>query len=133
MNRNERELPVRMHETDEKIVVVAPMPGLEPEDISISVEGNRLSLRGEERGPRQHDREMLVSEWTVGPYIRQIDLPVPVRGPMINATYGNGVLVVSLPKAPPGSQTTSASFSLRPIEATRGEHVGHHGKVPEPS
>src|SRR5690242_13409256 len=90
-------VPVRVYITDNRIMVVAPMPGLEPENISVTIAGDQVTLRGEERGPRQHAREMVVNEWTIGPYYRELVLPAPVQGARTNATYGNGVLVLAMP------------------------------------
>src|SRR5258706_10982733 len=90
-------VPVRMYTTDSRIMIAAPMPGLEPDDISVNVADAHVTIRGQERGPRQHERDLLLAEWTVGPYERQIELPRPVNGALANATYGNGVLVLALP------------------------------------
>lgn len=125
-------LPVRVYQTEERFMIAAPMPGLEPDDISITVHDGRIVLHGEERGPGQHEQDLLVAEWSVGPYRREVELPEPIEGPLVNATYGNGVVVVSAPKAT-GERSTSAHFQLRPIDATRGERVGHRGKEVRPA
>lgn len=125
-------LPIRVYRSDERVMLAAPMPGLEPEDISVTIHDDRVVLHGEERGPGQHDLDLLVAEWSVGPYHREVELPAAVDGALANATYGNGVLVVSLPKAA-GDSSTTAHFQLRPIAATRGERVGHRGKHVAPT
>ena len=98
--RNNSPVPVRMYQTDDHLVVAAPMPGLEPEYIAIviKVAPVQLTLLGDEREPRQHELDLLLAEWSIGPYCRELDLPYPVSGPLSNATYGNGVLVVSMPR-----------------------------------
>ena len=58
---------------------------------------------------------------------REIELPHPVDGTLTNATYGNGVLVLSMPKAESGRATTPAEFVLEVTEATRGGRTGHTG------
>ena len=78
------------------------MPGLEPQDIAIIINGDRVTMRGASRGPRQEQPELLVSEWTIGPYYREVSLPQPVNGVLTNATYENGVLVLSMPTLEPG-------------------------------
>lgn len=109
------------------------MPGLEPDDISVSVAGAQVTIRGQERGPRQHERELLLAEWTVGPYERQIDLPRPVNGALANATYGNGVLLLALPILASGQPSVRSEFVLDVIAATRGERVGHSGRDLRPT
>jgi HSP20 family protein len=126
-------LPVRMYQTKERLMLAAPMPGLEPSDISVTVEGDRIIIRGDERGPHQHERDMLIAEWTIGPYYREVDLIQPVNGALTNATYDNGVLVVSMPKMEPGQRGVPAEIQLEPVHATRGEHVGHTGRDIQPT
>ena len=91
-------VPVRVYQTDDLIMLAAPMPGLAPEDITVKIDGDHVTIRGEQRGPRQDERDLLVVEWTIGPYFREITLPVPVSGQLTNATCGNGVLMLRLCK-----------------------------------
>src|SRR5919106_5259395 len=92
-------LPVRVYEGDGRVMVAAPMPGLAPQDISISVAGDHVTIHGALRGPHQDERTLSVAEWAVGPYHRDLTLLQPVDGTRANATYGNGVLVLALPTA----------------------------------
>lgn len=128
----QQRLPVRVNTTDNHVVVAAPMPGLEPGDISVSIEEDNVKIRGEERGPRQHEREMVLAEWTIGPYEREVELPHPVDGSFANATYDNGVLVVSMPKVAQGRRTVPAEFGLERVGEARGERVGHAGREARP-
>jgi HSP20 family protein len=128
MTGEAQQLPIRMYQTADRLMVAVPMPGLEADDIAITVCEDRIVLHGEERGPGQHELDLLVAEWCIGPYHREIELPVPVDGPRANASYGNGVLVVSLPKAEAGRGAT-AHFELVPTASARGERVGHRGRV----
>jgi HSP20 family protein len=121
-------LPVRMYQTEDRVMVAVPMPGLEPEDISVVIEGDDVRIEGKERGPHQHDREMLIVEWTIGPYYRELALPGPVKATLSNATYDNGVLVLSMPKAEPGQPVGRTEIRLESIAATRGEYVRHVGR-----
>ena len=92
-------LPVRVYQTEARIMLTAPMPGLEPEDIAVRIDGTRVVVHGEERGPHQRDVPLVIAESAIGPYHRELDLSEPVDGSLTNATYGNGVLVLSMPKA----------------------------------
>jgi len=126
-------IPVRIYSADEHIVLAAPLPGLEPENISITIAGNKVSIQGEERGPGQHRSDVVLDEWTIGPYYREVTLPQAVDGRLTNATYGNGVLVLSMPKQKNEKPTTGVNFQLHPIEATRGERIGHAGMDAHPA
>jgi HSP20 family protein len=126
-------IPVRIHNAEEHLVLAAPLPGLEPENISVTIAGTKVTIIGEERGPGQHRRDVVLDEWTIGPYYREVTLPEAVDGKLTNATYGNGVLVLSMPKLQEGRAAEAASFKLHPIEATRGERIGHKGMEVQPA
>lgn len=126
-------VPVQLHQTDDRIVMTAPMPGLERLDISVTVGGDRVTIRGDYRGSPLDKSEILVSEWTVGPYHREMILPQPVNGRLTNATYGNGVLVLSMPKKTPEARSSHDQFQLEVVEATRGQRVGDTGARTEPT
>jgi HSP20 family protein len=125
-------LPLRVYQTDYRIMVAAPMPGLEPTDIVVAVSGDRVRIHGRQRGPHQHERNLLREEWAVGPYMGEVVLSQPVNGSLTNVTYGNGVLVIAMPKMERGQQGITAEIRLATIEATRGEHVGHVSRLVRP-
>src|SRR5262245_5420155 len=114
-----QEIPVRIYQTDDLIMLAAPMPGLEPSDISASIAGDRVKIHGAERGPHQHDLDLLLTEWTIGPYHREIILPQPVNASLTTATYGNGVVVLSMPKAIGERKPASQEIGLKVTEAAR--------------
>jgi HSP20 family protein len=131
--QQQQAIPVQMHQTDDRLVVTAPMPGLEPEDISVCISGAHVTIRGDYRGSRHDQPEALLSEWTAGPYYRELVLPQPVDGALTNATYGNGVLVLSMPKRAFGTPGTNAEFRLEALEGPRGQRVGHTGSDMQPT
>lgn len=87
-------------EQPEAIRIMAELPGVKPEDVKISVEGNVLTLHGtkqqvaEERTERVHRYER-----TYGAFERSFTLPASVDTQHINAASDNGVLTITLPKA----------------------------------
>jgi HSP20 family protein len=132
MTREGQTLPVRLYQTETHLMLAAPMPGIEPADISIEISGTGLRIKGAERGIGQHRLDLLIEEWTIGPYQREVTLPQPVNGPLTNATYGNGVLVLAMPKMKAGETGVAASITLDHVASARGEHVGHAGLGAEP-
>jgi HSP20 family protein len=126
-------VPVQIHQTDALIVLAAPMPGLEPQDISVAIAGDKVKIQGNYRGSRQEKADVLVAEWTIGPYVREVVLPQPVNGSLTNATYGNGVLVLAMPKAEAGSEGGHAEFQIAVVQATVGQRIGHTGTALEPT
>jgi HSP20 family protein len=131
--RQLQSIPVRLYQTAEHLMVAAPMPGLEPEDIVVNIIRDRVTIRGIERGPGQYRRDLLREEWTTGPYYREVTLPQPVDGSLTNATYGNGVLVLVMPKRDHRKPTIPAEFQLQAIESIRGERIGHSGSAIRPT
>ena len=126
-------LPVRIYETTRLLMVVTPMPGLEPGDIEVTVDRDQVTLHGRARGPHQHDVPLLVAEWSIGPYHREVRLPVHVSAELTNATYDNGIVVLCMPKVPKDGVPGKVQFRLDAVESTRGEHVGHVGREVVPT
>jgi HSP20 family protein len=123
MEREPQTVPGRIYQTENQIMLAAPMPGLEAQDITVSINDRTVTITGQERGPGQHGLELALCEWTIGPYFREIVLDQAVDGVLTSATYGNGVLVLNMPKAADG-EPMPANFRLNRIDATRGERIG---------
>jgi HSP20 family protein len=92
--------PVDVFEEPDAIRLVAEVPGVRPEDVKISVEGNLLTIRGvkeqvaEAKAERVHRYER-----TYGAFERTFTLAASIDPSKIKATYTLGVLTVVLPKA----------------------------------
>ncbi len=118
-------VPINVFQNDRELMVVAPMPGVGPEDISIDVtDDGHLTLRAAMHGEGQERIEYLTREWSYGPYERTVELPCPVDALRANVSYGNGVLSVTLPKI----ETMNAGRIL--VQRTghaRGVVIGHSG------
>jgi HSP20 family protein len=123
-----QEVPVKVYKTDDRLMVVAPMPGLEPENIVIEVtENGHLILNGDVRGILKDVKELLLDEWSVGFYRRDLELPAPVDGESANVTYGNGVVTVALPIS---DHTVPSQLTLERKAPTHGERKGNVGRPP---
>ncbi len=121
-----QQIPVNMYDTGEEIVLVAPMPGVEADNIDIEVVGTTVTLRATLRGVGQEARQYLRHEWTYGPYQRTVELPVGVDAQLANASHNNGVLVVALPKIPAAG---AVHVPLKQVTASWAVHEGHSGHV----
>ena len=92
--------PVDVYEDKDNLFVKAELPGLKKEDIHISVDGGNLTVTGERKHEeKQKDGEVYRSERWEGRFHRSISLPCRVETDKIKATYNEGVLTVTLPKA----------------------------------
>jgi HSP20 family protein len=118
-------VPVNLFDNDRELMVVAPMPGVAPEDISVDVtDDGRLTVRAAQHGEGQERIRYLVREWSYGPYERQIELPYAVDARRANVSYGNGVLTLTLPRA---SATSPGRLLVQRTGHARGVAAGHSG------
>jgi HSP20 family protein len=118
-------VPVNVFENEREIMVVAPMPGVAPEDITIDVsDDGGLTLRASMHGEGQERIRYLVREWSYGPYERRIELPYPVDAMRANVTFGNGVVSIAFPKA---DRTSAGKLLVQRTGHTRGVAAGHRG------
>jgi HSP20 family protein len=122
-----QEIPIKVYRTADRLMVAAPMPGMQPEDILVQVtEDGRLILQGELRGLLKDVKELLLDEWSVGSYYREITLPDIVDGEQTNVTYANGVLVVAMVVS---DVTRPATLTLEKVGPAHGERVGNIGQL----
>lgn len=88
-----------MMERDNELVVQATVPGYEPEQIDVSVQGDTLTLRGTTNSEReQKDENYHLRERQMGSFHRSVRLPASVNADEASAEYHNGVLTLRLPK-----------------------------------
>lgn len=101
----ERPIPVDLYETDDSVVAKAALPGVNPEDVDISVNDDLLTIKGETKHEEKEEREhFLRRELSYGAFARTLPLPANVDAEKATAEYEGGVLTVTLPKAE-GSRT----------------------------
>ena len=91
---------VDMHETKDALVLTVEVPGVSEKDVTVSMTGDLLSIKGERRvADEARDQQYLHSERVFGHFERLIQLPFDVQADQVKATYRDGVLQVTLPKA----------------------------------
>jgi HSP20 family protein len=92
--------PVDIFEEPDAIRLVAEVPGVRPEDVKISVEGNLLTIRGVKEQVAETKAETVHRyERTYGAFERAFTLAASIDPSKIKATYTLGVLTIMLPKA----------------------------------
>mgnify|MGYP003694072325 CR=1 FL=1 len=91
---------VDMYETKDDLVVTAELPGVNEKEVQLSITGDVLSLRGERTPESGHQPgEFPPGERWYGRFERHLSLPISVQADKVKATYRDGVLTVTLPKA----------------------------------
>lgn len=85
---------------DKSFTVHAEMPGLNKDDIHVTVEGNLLTIEAEVKqyDANADDGQVVHSERYYGAIARTISLPAPVSASGVKAKYENGILTLNLPK-----------------------------------
>jgi HSP20 family protein len=92
------QLPVDVYTTPDEIVVRASLPGVPSDRVEINLEGDTLTIRGEIQAP-DDDVDYVIQERGYGVLARTLTLNVPVNADGAEATFDNGVLTLTLPKA----------------------------------
>ena len=90
---------VDISETENEIIVVAEVPGMNKEDLKISIQENILTLQGEKKQEqKKKDEQYHRIEREYGQFERSFSLPTTVNTNKIKATCKEGVLTIILPK-----------------------------------
>ena len=91
---------VDIYETEKEVIVVADMPGVEPDGVDLSLEDNVLTIQGR-RVEEKHSGRMVLEEYEPGHYLRRFTVAETIDQEQIEASLSDGVLRVRLPKAAP--------------------------------
>ena len=98
-----QEVPVNMYTTTGALVIVAPLPAVMPDDVTIELHANRLRIKAQVRSAGV--REYLVHEWDYGGYERELSLPEDF-GAGMEATLANGQLAIRVLRGNPLNSLT---------------------------
>jgi HSP20 family protein len=95
--------PLDVMDQGDHFVVRGALPGVRPDDVHVTIQGETLTIRGESRAEHQDEQaahgRWLVREHSHGVYVRSIGLPDTVEPEKAEATYEHGMLTLRLPKA----------------------------------
>lgn len=98
---------VDMSETDEEVKVTAELPGVEKDNIDISVTDDRITIRGQkEEKEEKRKRGYYQMERSFGSFQRSFMLPCEVESDQVDASFKDGVLSVTLPKSAAARERT---------------------------
>lgn len=92
-------LPLDLTEKEDEFIVKASVPGIDPDDLEITLSENTLTIKGEIRKEEEKEEERYhLRERRYGRFTRSISLPAGVKSDQIEADYNKGVLTLHLPK-----------------------------------
>lgn len=89
---------VDIFETDKEITLLADMPGVKAEDLTIDLRDNVLTLHSDVKSPEGGDEVDIIREYRTGKYYRQFTLSQVIDQSKIDAELKDGVLRLMLPK-----------------------------------
>jgi HSP20 family molecular chaperone IbpA len=92
---------VEISETNDNIVIIAELPGMNEKNVTLEFEDDTLTLRGEKTEEKKEgngDRKFHLYERTYGAFRRSFTLPRVVSADKIAAEFKSGVLTITLPK-----------------------------------
>lgn len=94
---------VNVAETEKGLEISAELPGFKPEEVSLDLEGDVLTLKAErrqEREEKEEEKRYHLIERMSGSYLRRFALPFAPQSDAVQARFDNGVLHVFLPRPP---------------------------------
>jgi HSP20 family protein len=107
---NGADVRFEVREGEQDIEITAELPGLSPEDVSVEHADGVLTIAGEksvERNDTDKDKNVRVSERRYGAFRRAFRLPDSAQAEGIEARFKDGVLTITVPKAPESASKTN--------------------------
>jgi HSP20 family protein len=96
----EGQLAVDVYQTKTDVVIKAPIAGVKPDEISIAITDDVVTIKGERREEQEVEREnYYAQECYWGAFARSVILPVTTLSDKAEATFVDGVLTIRIPKA----------------------------------
>ena len=93
-------VPLDVVQQGDNVVIRASMPGVNPDNIDVSIEDNVLTIRGESAHESEHkEGNYLMRERRSGSFYRALRLPDTVDTDQAHPSYEHGVLTITIPKA----------------------------------
>ena len=94
-------LPVDVYRKGSTLVVEAQLPGVDPKNVSVSVEDNVLTIRGKlDERKEVKEKDYFRREIRTGEIVRTVPLPATVQSNKAEAEFSNGTLKITIPTVP---------------------------------
>jgi HSP20 family protein len=115
-----RQMPLEIYETPEELVVRALIPGVPRDQLDVQYQDGTLTLRAKTQPPAAHDDwTWHVREYGYGETVRTMTLPKQIDADSAEATFTDGVLTLTLPKA-----ASARPRSIRIAEGPSARQIG---------
>lgn len=111
--------------TADALVVEASLPGVQPDDVEITIENGALTIRGTSGAERREgEGDFLVQEIRRGEFVRSVSLPSGLEPDKASATFENGILTLRIPKA---EQVKPRQIRISPVTDVKPTEGGASG------
>lgn len=126
------DVPIDIYQTDKDVVVKATLPGVDAEDVEISISGDILTIKGEHSEEEEiNEGDYIHREHRYGTFSRSLTLPASVNSDMADATFDKGVLTLTLPKKEE-AKPKKIKAKHKGTAKSRRKHKGKKAKTQEP-
>ena len=99
MEDYEGQLAVDVYQSQDSLTLKAPIAGVKPEDLELSITDDTITIKGERRENQEIEKEnYLAQECYWGSFSRSYVLPIPVMSEKAQANLKNGILTITIPK-----------------------------------
>ena len=116
---DEHALALDVYATPDALVVEAALPGVKPDDVDISVLGDTLTISGSTRNEQSRDEDgYSYREIRRGSFSRTVTLPAGLKADAAEASFENGLLRLSFPKA---EEAKPRQIQIKPTTTMNGE------------
>jgi len=127
-------VPLDIADNGNAFEITATMPGVKPDDVQITVQGDTLSIRGEtntehERKGQQNEN-WIAHERQSGAFYRSVSLPAPVDADKAQAHFEHGILHLTLPKSE-SAKPKQIRISGQALEQHTEQRQGQQGQQGE--
>lgn len=100
-NRDALVPSIDLRETEAAFVIEAELPGMDEKDVTITLNNGVLTLKGEKKSEREENKDDYhLTERSYGNFQRSFQVADAVDADRITATFGKGILAITLPKRP---------------------------------
>jgi HSP20 family protein len=108
-------LPANLYELQDSFVVQVALPGVEPDKVQITVQGEVVNIKGERAAPTFEKAQQIWSGIGFGSFEQSFSLPTAVEAQSAQAHFENGILTLTLPK-----MQSARSYT---VKVTAGSHA----------
>ena len=108
------EIAIDVHETDDSVIIVSPIAGVDPENVEISADDDAVTISGE-RLAEHHARSKRTVKQEIywGKFSRTVELPAGADVEKAKAAFKHGVLTVTIPKT---GKTKKRTIKVKTVE-----------------